>query len=187
MKYDLEPKMDDAQQGLVRKHLGMTVWALKKWPHLVRLLGEAEAQSLASLALCEAARRFNPDKGKFTTYAARYIWGYWMEWANRRGLIRTPEDSRGRFRFVPIEALDLESEPEPEREFDEAERLRKLVALLSPRQRHAVQRVVIDGVNLRVAAKEVGVTREAVRQAKEAGLNLLRKWLTREEEPCPAS
>lgn len=170
MKTMATRKLTADEQALVLRARGLIRLAKMKHTGLVRVLGEPEAESSAALALCQAAIRFDPEKGKFSTYAMAYIWGTWMSQVTRQRSIQ-PLDLDVPDRHVPEAVLE-----------DEASLLLAAVSRLNPIHQRAVRRCVMDGVTLETAAREFGVTKEAIRQARDRGLANLRRILAKRQE-----
>ncbi len=84
-------------------------------------------------------------------------------------------------REVPLENL-----PEPEAgqagEDSVDDRLQKALESLPPIYREAVERLKFKGMSVETAAKELGVSKIALRVRAHRGYGLLRKFLTRQEK-----
>lgn len=68
-----EGKLTDEGRELVAANIRLAYWAVGRLPRLVEMLGVQEAESLACLALCEAARDYRPALGELSTCVMRYV------------------------------------------------------------------------------------------------------------------
>lgn len=198
-RHDVAPLTDD-QRELVERHDHLTTFATLRYPHLVRAIGDRdEALSLASLALCEAARRFKPGRGTYPTFALAYIWGAWMT-AARGGNdpIRVKSHLPGetvRHRVASLDALsvrDLEGElgfarnsvlaaPEPdEPACDLLERGTLTAALgrLKPRERLVLSLRFEERWTFPRIAKRLRTTRQRAHQVYQRAIAKLGRLLT---------
>lgn len=195
------PPLDDERRALVEAHLRLAFWAARRMRRFAaeRRLSEDALESAAMLGLVRAAARWEPSRGKFTTFAGTVIRHLILHEAERSGggVIRVP---RSAHRTSPLECSRARSCRQggpgwaqlceaPAREDDgrheEAGRLRERVedALggLPERERLAVRLGLLEGQPLRAVGRAMGVTKERARQLRNRGLDRLRGLLADEE------
>lgn len=176
--------LTDEQRQLVEQYQHLPKWALKKWPHLARRLGEDETQSIAALAVCHAARKYDPARGTFKTWAGWYIKGFLLRAIRTGGMIRTPD-----YIGLRIDASSL-SEPlgDGDGEFgdtiaapdgptpllgpDEADALRRAISRL-PARDQMILTLRMEGRTLREVGDLFRLSKERVRQIVQSSKRLL--------------
>lgn len=167
------------------EHLHLAAWfARRAWDHL--WLDERGAPDQLDdlvqemrLALFDAARTFDPDKGAFTTFAHWKMRGWLSRILHRWASLPMPPHDPDFFDNLPDDAPSADA-------LAERAELRDAVAdamrFLSPREREAIQRRHFDGKMLDDVARDWGVTRERVRQIQIRAEAKLRKRLARYRE-----
>lgn len=105
-----------------------------------------DMQSVAELAVCQAAFTFNPKRSKATTYFSTAI-----RHALYRAVLRQQRDDR---RYIPVEAI-RDPQPLGHRIRQEMKAL-KALRLLSPAERTLLEDRLIEGVTLDQLARELG-------------------------------
>lgn len=176
--------LTDEQRRLVEQYQHLPKWAVKKWPNLAKRLGEDEAISTAALAICHAARRYDPARSCFKTWAAKYMLGFLLRAVRTGGAIRTPD-----YIGIRIDASSL-SDPlgDGDGEFgdtiaapegparllgpDEADALRRAIGRLSARDQ-VILNLLLEGRTLREIGELFRLSRERVRQIVRASQRLL--------------
>ena len=64
------------RKALAEQWTGLVVWAVNEWHPDAKWHARDELKSIASLALVEAAERYDPARGvQFNTFALNWIWG----------------------------------------------------------------------------------------------------------------
>lgn len=64
------------RKALAEQWTGLVVWAVNEWHPDAKWHARDELKSIASLALVEAAERYDPGRGvQFNTFALNWIWG----------------------------------------------------------------------------------------------------------------
>lgn len=150
------------------------------WPSVRPRLDQEETRAAALLGLCRAAGLYDPARGtKFSTYAWHCVRTAVLDAARHGGTVSvsyrrasaSPDAARAaRWRASPLgEGPDVEAPPEPcplaaADAAREAGRVREAVARLPGRQARAVRLYYWDGKTLAEAGRELGLTRERVRQ-----------------------
>jgi RNA polymerase sigma factor (sigma-70 family) len=172
-------------EDLVEQHLELIFWAIGRW----RVgLDYDDAYGIAALALCEAAARYDPEKGKFTTYAIWRMRGALLDaWRRRTGL--APQKGAK----PPLESLDILLEtkfdvPEPADDQDRffLEEIRWLAehprentwGFLGEREAEMIRRR-LAGEALKSIAKSWGVTETRASQIWLRACKRLRAYLLR--------
>lgn len=196
MTRTVEVPLTDDQRDIVAKSGGLVGLARRRWPYLVRAIGDRdEAESLANLALCRAAQRHDPARGCYATVAMLTIWSLWMESAGGGSdLIRVKDVTRlGRLRqsLTSLDAL-LAMGPDERHEAERAisvadaasgldpfeiETLTAALDLLDERKRSAIRLRHLDGLKFPEVGKRLGVTKERARQLVIHAEAALRAWL----------
>lgn len=147
----------------------------------------------AQLGLLHAAERFDPSRGiKFLTYSYYWMRNYCQQLAFTGGVIRTPRILSAPDPVVrqwPLQPDDLGNwvdMPWPEREWRSQDmaiptQIRLCLDRLTPRQRSVIEmRHGLGGgpaMTLAEVGKELGLTRERVRQIQMIALQILREEL----------
>lgn len=173
----------EAQAALVQSNLRLGVAIAKRY--IEREFDLLDLIQQANLGLMEAAKRWNPERGKFSTYAV-----FWIRSSISRSFVGATYQKRRR--FTTVEDLrrlhyamlsDAESVEElASRKVTQAE-VRAVVTQLPEREREVITRHY--GLNgepesLTDIAREWGLSRERLRQVKERGLDHLRQRLSSE-------
>jgi RNA polymerase sigma factor (sigma-70 family) len=140
----------------------------------VARLGYDDATQAGFLALIRAAELWQPERGKFTTYAVTSIRRKMLEEATKPGLRceRLPED----------ESLPERAAAEP-LSAQECRRVHAAVAALPPRLRTVVEGWVKEGQANRVTGRTLGVSRQRVHQLRQEALADLR-WKLQARWTC---
>ncbi|WP_048601835.1 sigma-70 family RNA polymerase sigma factor [Rubeoparvulum massiliense] len=119
-----------------------------------------DAYQVAVLALVEAWRRFNPEKGHFGAYAKRYIYGYLLKW------IKGEEPWSGYLSIYLQDDQDGEERHTRDRQLacvdEQPSELEAYFEGLSPNERLFVQKIWIEGLKLVELAALKGVSPQTV-------------------------
>jgi RNA polymerase sigma factor (sigma-70 family) len=167
-----------------------------------RALGDSEdCYQVGAMGLLNAIEKFNPTRGiKFITYAykgvSRHIWSACYR---QGGIIRVPygvgrlaksdhpdiplvfaarvaSDVRS---FVDNEEEQIRDKDRDEPEANEAnKRLHAAIATLTPREQIILERMFFGGYTLKRTGEELGVTKERIRQIRQAALKQLKEILS---------
>lgn len=165
--------LTDAQRELVAANVRLAWWAVDALPRLARALGRREALSLACLALCRAARTYDPARSKFSTYAllcVRQQLAHAVEAASRpvRNCGRPP---------LPLEEARAVGVRDPE-PVESRPWLSRAVAALPPRDRRIVRLWAgLDGEPLtdREIGERLGADRTTVQHWRRRAIERLRE------------
>jgi RNA polymerase sigma factor (sigma-70 family) len=147
--------------------------------------------SLGYMGLIHAVAHFNPSLGwKFSTYATRYIRGFICRELMNERLIQAPhylslakhrghrfrDQAKASLRVMSIHSrnpgrdripVDPRTEKEPEADLAY---LGKIVDSLPKPQAEVVRRCVMGGETLQAVARDLGVTRERIRQIRNESM-----------------
>lgn len=173
----------EAQAALVQSNLRLGVAIAKRY--IEREFDLLDLIQQANLGLMEAAKRWDPERGKFSTYAV-----FWIRSSISRSFVGATYQKRRRFATVEdLRRLHYGSLTETESAEELMEReatwaeIRAAVMRLCDREREVITRHY--GLNgepesLTDIAREWGLSRERLRQVKERGLDHLRQLLSSE-------
>lgn len=178
------PRLTDEQRQLVEDNHRLAWWFVKLpiVSAYVRLFAsEEDAAQAAYLGMCIAASRFDPAKGKFTTYAYQ-----WMRSAVQHQAYEQPGIPNSKHRFAEIGVMTLTNQfpelvheeyeevmiachrtPEVEQEVaanEKRERIEAVMQKLPARHREVIRQRLMWGKTLSQVAESMGVTPERVRQ-----------------------
>lgn len=165
----LADQLTDSQRSLIEANREYA-WrlAMRGYCWMVQRLGTDEARSAVDAGVVEAARRFDPERGRaFITYA--------MFWVRSR-----LQDAVRAIDRQPV-ALDSERCPEPAaddrppsvEDIDAADRVNALLRVL-PERYQAVLRMTLAGMSYREVGERLGCGKERVRQLRNKALERLR-------------
>jgi RNA polymerase sigma factor (sigma-70 family) len=158
----------EERNALVLEHRRLPAWVYRKlrrrwWP--VARLGYDDATQAGFLALIRAAELWQPQRGRFTTYAVTSI---------RRRMLQEAAKPRLRCERLPDgEGLPGRPAAEP-LSANECRRVRAAVAALPPHLRAVVEGWVTEGRPSRAAGRALGVSRQRVHQLRREALADLR-------------
>lgn len=193
---EAEAEMSEARGQVLEENLGLVGMMIRRYHS-----DSDDTQDLKHegvLGLIDALRRFDPIRGtRFSTYAA-----YWIRHALRRGqlrldqTIRVPESAiaRGKSLYASEPATPLSSTPRFDANLDDARYLGDLpgaLSGLSERERWIIAHRFGIGDRpvrtLRELGRELGVSRERVRQIEMRALSRIREQLHTEPTARAAS
>jgi RNA polymerase sigma factor (sigma-70 family) len=172
----------------ITEHLRLVHWAIKsRFSWAVK--GRVEYDDLVQagcIGLLRAAEKFEPERGlKFNTYAMWWVEHFVRRYIQDQGrLVRVPAHLHEKKQVQPerIKYLDAsrhddvgEDDPEHERRAAGAD-VEELVGQLPPRLRRVI-RLQLRGYERTTIAKELGRSREWVRQMEREAVGQLRKGL----------
>jgi len=182
MPRERKEKLTPEQQQLAASCVGLACMLALRFATFNNLDRE-EAQSWALKSLCGAARKYDPAKGKFSTYC-----GHWVKAALLTYRKRHARDRRRlpvkRFTVVDEEAL-FDAEPEPEQNAYAQEIITIAERFLAPRLWRALRWRYLDGWTLSEIGSVLHVTKERARQLIEEALGKLRKRFDVSPVPSP--
>jgi RNA polymerase sigma factor (sigma-70 family) len=190
MRVNADYRLEPAAQRLVEDNRGLAHFVVKQlWGKEVikraYLNDEEEAVSVAYEALCKAAYYFNPERGKFSTFAVLIMRRAVTGEAHARGrAIRIPEHAWRAGKGVECQPLgDYEPPAQGPEPVDLAEQSEQRSILggalreLSECEQQVLQRVFVRGESHSAAAKAMGCSHEYVRLVKEKALASLREMV----------
>lgn len=185
-----------SRDELVTQNMGFVYWMAKKYAQLAEydeLIGAGE------LGLVEAANRYNPRKGKFTTYAMWWVRKEMLTVVQQQNPVRVPShrlkeiaprqllhnaDSAWWQKLQDRQSLALEKVEE----MDAWNHLRECLALLSEQHQEVLAwRFGLDGretLTLEETGKRIGLCRERIRQLQNEALGRLRKVMHHGQKSC---
>lgn len=85
------------QEDIINDHLGMARWAASRW---AGDLDPDEAYAICLLRMCEVVHKYDPERGKFSSFITPYLYGALLD--ERRKL----HGRKGRSRLWNISSLD---------------------------------------------------------------------------------
>lgn len=142
-------------------------------------IGEREdAMQVAAMALYDAYRRFNAEKGSFGGFAKAYVHGrlrHYVEKEKRnaeRNRLLPPsgeEEEGGRIESMAVDHSHLQMERSLE--------MRELLKALTEKEKRAIYGLFFEGLSLAEIARREGVSHATVSTWKRRGLAKLRKML----------
>lgn len=166
---------------LLTKNFALLIWAGHRASRITRgRLSPEDGVSAVALAVVKRWDRFDPTRGKFTT---------WVAWVARSVACRHLQDlrcecrdanrERGGFDFARIATPEREDHALPDAWLAHLPKLMTAVAALPRRNRDAVvKRFGLDGLGVRPLSDiDPAVGREAARVRVRRGLRLLREIL----------
>ena len=184
-------RLDEAKQALVEANLGIAHYAgLKHWGR-TRLKDDCDdLTSIAMVALCCAATKYDPSIGKFSAYAFRTCKDWVTNELRDGGIIKTPkklrtkgcEDRpyfadrarvRTRGRFRPIEAVES-AMIAPEAAYDrlDAKEATEMIDRL-PGLQGTIMRGLLAGETVTGIATAQGLERQKVSNIKAQAIRTL--------------
>jgi RNA polymerase sigma factor (sigma-70 family) len=167
--------LTDEQRSLVESAMPVVPKVIaafwKKYPHLRKPLGRIDAECVANLAICKAARTYDPSKSKVTTYFSTAI---------RNALLKEIDKTR-RLRYdsplrVPLE-MAMRTVAAEETPYT---RLQLAIARLPPKTRRLVYARFYQGRSLRELGQQSGCDSRTIRRRLEAALKKLESLLDTE-------
>ena len=182
------PVLTDEQQRLVADNLLLVYKWLATHTWVTRKFGD-EAEGMASLWACEAATRYDPATGEWSTFLYSTLRFKFMtasnrEAARRRGKVTTSlqgmeEFAAHRLLGNPEHAITLDclavTDPDPEfRPFEMADLLAERMRDLPRRLRRVVQLRWIDGKSLSEVGRALKVSMSRAQQLDRAALDWMR-------------
>jgi RNA polymerase sigma factor (sigma-70 family) len=168
----------EERNALVLEHRCLPAWVYqqlrRRWGPVARL-GYDDATQAGFLALIRAADLWQPQRGKFTTYAVTSI---------RRRMLQEATKPRLHCERLPSGEEVLERPAAEPLSAHECQRVRAAVAALPPELRVVVEGWVMQGRANRATGLAQGVSRQRVHQLRRAALADLRwrlqAWWTSE-------
>jgi len=168
------PPLDAAERDLVGENLGLAYAVAKPFRQSTPGLAD-DIDSTALVALCEAAKEWNPSEGApFASFAWAWIEGTLkklVEKERRNGFVGgkdAPAVSRLREDLAEESAGDDEEPSAPSESFEE------LIVPLPEAGRAACRAVFVDGLSQRAAARSLGVPKTSFRRELLASIATLR-------------
>jgi RNA polymerase sigma factor (sigma-70 family) len=173
-----------AQRARVAENLNIARWAVRNFYPALRPDEPDfdDAVSIASLGLIEAARRYDPGRSSFMTYAL--FWcrnGLRRWWATRRRkgfrqavpgvrVVSLNRDLGGRTIAASLRApvIDLGGR-------HDTEVVMRALAELPGRHREVVDLTLLQGLTLEEAGRRLGVSGERVRQVRQRAVGAIRE------------
>ncbi len=179
-----ERKMTEQEQSLATDNMYLVPFILRENYGFRKILGD-QAESIAYLALCLAAQRFDPERGvKFKTYAHRYIWGHLMSSIPRDQVVRFPNyaayDETILYRLDDVQReFFLTGKPAPKyaQEFDTVTAIKAALSLLPESQQEVIRRRMFREETYEVIARDLGISKQAVNFRYFNGTKSLKRLL----------
>jgi RNA polymerase sigma factor (sigma-70 family) len=178
-------KLTEDERALAESNRGIAGEAamqLSRFAHCQA--GVEDFVGIGFLAVCKAAHNWRPDgPAKFSTYAWHCCYRAILEHVYERGLIRTPREKRHdprrikQPRRISLTSHELAVRPV----IDPVERgeLHRAIDGLGPRERR-IMKLSLGGLNLAEIGRELGFTRERIRQIQVRSTARLRSQLNGE-------
>ncbi len=184
-------RLTDEQSAFVAANRWLAIRFAKNW-HGSGHLDFDDRVSAAFMGLCRAALKYDPEKGEFSTIAYHWMRHFLTRGEKAQAMIHIPEwvGKPGNTRFVdaahaarscrslPMDGRTIAAKEASSIDIEKCRTATEAVACLAPRTRFVIRRVVIHGDTLEATAREIGITKERVRQIKEMGLATLRRRLS---------
>lgn len=176
--YEKRPLTED-ERRTVAENLGLIGLARRRFRRLFSLVGQ-DAEGIGAVALCLAVQRHTVSKGELSTYALKTIRGMWMDSINRSERKKW-EANRG----VAFDSLGdfepLADSFQPSLEFDEVEAIHSAIEALSAPRAASVKACLMLGLSCAEHAANIGISADAVKQTRRAGIRKLQELLKRED------
>lgn len=184
------------QRALAEKNIGLISNVIRRFKYS-RYMPTEDAFQFGAIGLCEAARRFDPERGfKFSTYAVWWIRAFIVRYLMRHlHQIRIPEKKQSQGVRSPAQINNIiqdedgnecsifdkiSDDPETEMHLAEKDLIEKAldeIQKLKPKQRRAAESFFLIGMTLDETGKRLGVCRERVRQINKKTLSEIREKL----------
>jgi len=175
-----ERPLTDEERQKVLDNAGLIGLARRRYPRLADRAG-ADSEGIAALALCHAVQRHTEIMGALSTYAVSLIRGRWMDAVNREE--RRKWQVRRGVEFEPIGEFEPPGrEASLALEFDEVEAIHAAVDSLSTARARSVRACLMLGMSCSEFASTLGISADAVKQTRRAGMEQLRLILSAQQE-----
>jgi len=178
-----------AQDEIVKRNMPLAValarMFARKWG-ITHMLDDCVQE--ACFGLMHAAKRFDPNKGKFSTYASLWIRTYIQKWFSmevRRPTVsmNEPLPSEGSGEFQDLFATDEDSPEDNVISLERHRLVRKIVNNLGSKGIYGLQEVAqarfLDEMSLEEAGSLIGRTRERARQIELKALSKITNLVNR--------
>ena len=159
------------------KNYGLILFTLKNHPPKIKYRDDL-IQCLG-IALCSAARGYNPNISKFSTYAYRCLYGALCDFygqENRKREVQEPadfkDDAGDQYGFELFDTSDLE-------EFYRERFIKICLNKLKPKQRKMVRIYYGIGrkqMKLREMGKKFNMTHQGIAECLKAAMVKMRQW-----------
>lgn len=146
----------------------------RRYPHLRRQLASIDATSVAYLAICRAARTYDPEQSRVTTYFSTAIRNAVLKEIDRNR--RQRYDSPDRVPMEMAEALAAGGK-------NVAARLQGAVARLPAKSRRLIHARFYKGLSLREIGEQAGCDPRTIQRRLTAVLYILQRLLDSEPHP----
>jgi RNA polymerase sigma factor (sigma-70 family) len=171
--------LDSERQALAAQWVGLAHLIALRHARRRRLqVADCEiARSAALLALCEAARYYQSEKGHFAPYATRVINRAVRRELQCHGLVRVPRRARWNQSVVLGAQAEqvLAAAVAPAADRDRPLDLAFCLARLSDRD-HLIIDLRLQGLTLKAIARRLGQSREKIRLDELRVLRRIRRW-----------
>jgi len=136
----------------------------------------------ARVGLVEAAKRYDPARGQFSTYAIWWMARFVNEAKRGAFVIRTRKSTREIAAPTLVDEAMLEQQATDEKDIDsaiDARKIRQVLDELGERERALIEQrwLTVDPVTLREFGQRQGCTREGARYIEERAFTKLRHLL----------
>lgn len=180
MRIHEERPLTDEERQVVADNLPLIGLARRRFPRLASCVG-SDSEGIACLALCHAVQRHTESMGALSTYAVSLIRGRWMDAVNREER-RKWQAGRG-VSFDPLDGVDpFDRDSSAPLEFDEVEAIHAAVDSLSTARGASVRACLMLGMSCSEFAGTLGISADAVKQTRRAGMEQLRAILSVQQE-----
>lgn len=175
-----ERELTPDEQDTVVKNLTLIGLAHSRYPRLAARVGP-DSEGIAAMALCHAVQRHTESMGALSTYAVSLIRGRWMDAVNREER-RKWQAGRG-VSFDPLDGVDpFGKDSSATLEFDEVEAIHAAVDSLSAARAASVRACLMLGMSCSEFASTLGISTDAVKQTRRAGMEQLRAIFSAQQE-----
>lgn len=143
----------------------------KKYPHLRKPLQRIDAEGVANLAICKAARTYDPAKSQVTTYFSTAIRNALMKEIDKTRRLRYDSPLR-----VPLESAIKLVTADP----DTSRRLEQAISHLPAKTRRLIYARFYQGCSLRELGQQSGCDARTIRRRLDIALARLESLLDSE-------
>jgi RNA polymerase sigma factor (sigma-70 family) len=170
--------LTDDQQSVVEQAVAIVPKVISafrlRYPTLRKQLDAIDSSSVAYLALCRAARTYNPEKSRITTYFSVAVRNALLREIDRNRAMRYGSAAR-----IPMELAEHLAASKSQ----SSGKLHCAIARLPPKSRRLIQLRFYKGQSLREIGEQVGCDQRTIRRRLEIALSVLRTILESDVQP----
>lgn len=159
-----EQERDATEEQLILSHLGLSIHIAKRYARSVDELMDRVQD--ANTGLCQAARAYDPSRGRFSVCASLYMRAAIRNRLTDRFGKPLRERSRCDAQFETWDTAGHEKAHTPFDSLDEAIHVDQVVRKLTPKQREVLQ-ARLEGDTLAEIATRRGTSHQAVRELEK--------------------